>query len=104
MRDASGHVICGARGSSLAEFDGDGGTRTAVALFEWPQHHLVAPSDRQLHGGGTPPAEAAAGIPVGHLGDADDFGAVVAFLCSQQARFVTGTSLLVDGGAFPGLV
>ena len=59
---------------------------------------------RQLHGGGTPPAEAAAGIPVGHLGDADDFGAVVAFLCSQQARFVTGTSLLVDGGAFPGLV
>ncbi|MET0665196.1 MAG: SDR family oxidoreductase [Acidimicrobiales bacterium] len=59
---------------------------------------------RQLHGGGTPPAEAAAGIPVGHLGDADDFGAVVAFVCSQQARFVTGTSLLVDGGAFPGLV
>ncbi|MET0880936.1 MAG: SDR family oxidoreductase [Acidimicrobiales bacterium] len=59
---------------------------------------------RQLHGGETPPGEAAAGIPVGHLGDADDFGAVVAFLCSQQARFVTGTSLLVDGGAFPGLV
>jgi 3-oxoacyl-[acyl-carrier protein] reductase len=59
---------------------------------------------RQLHGGGTPSAEAAAGIPVGHLGDAEDFGAVVAFLCSQQARFVTGTSLLIDGGAFPGLV
>jgi len=59
---------------------------------------------RQLHGGGAPPAEAAAGIPVGHLGDAEDFGAVVAFLCSQQARFVTGTSVLIDGGAFPGLV
>ena len=59
---------------------------------------------RQLHGGGTPPAEAAAGIPVGHLGDAEDFGAVVAFLCSQQARLVTGTSVLIDGGAFPGLV
>jgi 3-oxoacyl-[acyl-carrier protein] reductase len=59
---------------------------------------------RQLHGGGTLPAAAAAGIPVGHLGDAHDFGAVVAFLCSRQARFVTGTSLLVDGGAFPGLV
>ena len=59
---------------------------------------------RQLHGGGTPPGEAAAGIPVGHLGDAEDFGAVVAFLCSQQARFVTGTSVLIDGGAFPGLV
>jgi 3-oxoacyl-[acyl-carrier protein] reductase len=56
---------------------------------------------RQLHGGDT--AGAAAGIPVGHLGDPDDFGAVVAFLCSRQAGFVTGTSLLVDGGAFPGL-
>ena len=49
---------------------------------------------RQLHGD-TRPA---------HIGDPDDFGAVVAFLCSEQARFVTGTGLLVDGGAFPGLV
>lgn len=59
---------------------------------------------RQLYGGDTPPPEAASAIPAGHLGDADDFGAVVAFLCAQQARFVTGTGLLVDGGAFPGLV
>jgi 3-oxoacyl-[acyl-carrier protein] reductase len=58
---------------------------------------------RQLYGG-PPPPEAAAAVPVGRLGDADDFGAVVAFLCSEQAGFVTGTSLLVDGGAFPGLV
>lgn len=59
---------------------------------------------RQLYSGATPPPEAAASIPVGRLGDADDFGAVVAFLCSAQAGFVTGTSLLVDGGAFPGLL
>ncbi len=58
---------------------------------------------RQLRGD-TPPDQAAAGVPVGHLGDPDDFGALTAFLCSQQAGFVTGTSLLVDGGAFPGLV
>jgi 3-oxoacyl-[acyl-carrier protein] reductase len=43
------------------------------------------------------------GIPVGHLGDADDFGAVAAFLCSQQAAFVTGAALIVDGGASAGL-
>jgi 3-oxoacyl-[acyl-carrier protein] reductase len=42
-------------------------------------------------------------IPAGRLGDADDFGAVVAFLCSEQARFITGTSVLVDGGATRGL-
>ena len=42
--------------------------------------------------------------PMRVLGDAEDFGAVVAFLCSQQARFVTGENVLVDGGAYAGLV
>jgi len=42
--------------------------------------------------------------PMRVLGDADDFGAVVAFLCSQQAKFVTGENVLVDGGAYAGLV
>jgi 3-oxoacyl-[acyl-carrier protein] reductase len=58
---------------------------------------------RQLHGD-VSPEDAARGIPVGRLGDPDDFGSIVAFLCSPQAGFVAGTSLLVDGGAFPGLV
>jgi 3-oxoacyl-[acyl-carrier protein] reductase len=42
--------------------------------------------------------------PMRVLGDAGDFGAVVAFLCSKQARFVTGENVLVDGGAYAGLV
>ncbi len=46
----------------------------------------------------------AAEIPAGFLGDAADFGAAAAFLCSRQARFITGTSLLVDGGASRGLL
>jgi 3-oxoacyl-[acyl-carrier protein] reductase len=46
----------------------------------------------------------ASGIPVGRLGRAEDFGDAVAFLCSEPASFVTGTSLLVDGGAYPGLL
>ncbi|MCC5951892.1 MAG: SDR family oxidoreductase [Acidimicrobiia bacterium] len=44
-----------------------------------------------------------ADVPSGRLGDPGDFGAVVAFLCSQQAGFVTGTALPVDGGATRGL-
>jgi 3-oxoacyl-[acyl-carrier protein] reductase len=44
-----------------------------------------------------------ADIPVGELGDPADFGAVAAFLCSQQARFITGAALVVDGGASRGL-
>ena len=43
-------------------------------------------------------------IPTGTLGDPKDFGKVAAFLCSDAAKFVTGTGLLVDGGQFPGLV
>lgn len=38
------------------------------------------------------------------MGDADDFGSVVTFLCSDQARFVTGLQLHVDGGAYSGLL
>ncbi len=43
-------------------------------------------------------------VPAGALGTADDFGKAVAFLCSQPARFITGTSLLLDGGAYTGLI
>lgn len=39
----------------------------------------------------------------GPLGRADDFGAIVTFLCSEQAKFVTGVQLHVDGGAYAGL-
>ncbi|MFD1795150.1 SDR family oxidoreductase [Paracoccus aurantiacus] len=39
-----------------------------------------------------------AGIPVGRYGSAMDFGAACAFLCSQQAQFIVGQNLLVDGG------
>ncbi len=47
--------------------------------------------------------EVAKGIPVGFVGTAEDFGQAVAFLCSQQARFITGTGLLIDGGVGKGL-
>jgi 3-oxoacyl-[acyl-carrier protein] reductase len=56
---------------------------------------------KQLHGGDT--EGAARGIPAGKVGDPADFGAVVAFLCSQHAQFITGAALPVDGGAYAGL-
>ena len=40
----------------------------------------------------------------GRLGDPEDFGAVVAFLCSQQAGFVSGAALQVDGAGTLGLL
>jgi 3-oxoacyl-[acyl-carrier protein] reductase len=56
---------------------------------------------RQLHGGDL--SGAAAAIPAGSVGDPADFGAAVAFLCSERARFITGVALPVDGGSFAGL-
>lgn len=53
--------------------------------------------------GGAHLEETLQGIPAGRLGDADDFGAVAAFLCSEPAAFICGASLVVDGGASRGL-
>jgi len=47
-------------------------------------------------------AERARANPAGRYGDPAELGAACAFLCSAQAGFVTGQSLLVDGGGFPG--
>jgi 3-oxoacyl-[acyl-carrier protein] reductase len=37
-------------------------------------------------------------LPAGRFGDPKDFGTTAAFLCSQQANYITGQSLVVDGG------
>ena len=44
------------------------------------------------------------GIPAGMMGRADDFGAIAAFVSSDHARFLTGTAIHVDGGAYAGLL
>jgi 2-hydroxycyclohexanecarboxyl-CoA dehydrogenase len=43
--------------------------------------------------------EIAKNIPVGHLGTGADIAAAVGFLCSEQAGFITGQVLGVNGGA-----
>jgi 3-oxoacyl-[acyl-carrier protein] reductase len=57
---------------------------------------------RSLYGGDL--SGAAAATPTGVLGRPEDFGAVATFLCSDQARFITGAALQVDGGAYRALL
>jgi len=42
-------------------------------------------------------------IPAGRLGSPREFGAVVAFLASEQASYINGETVLVDGGMYRGL-
>jgi len=42
-------------------------------------------------------------VPTRSIGDAADFGSIVAFLCSEPAKYVTGTGIRVDGGRTLGL-
>lgn len=57
-------------------------------------------TDRMIELGGGDPS----GVPLARLGRPEDFGEVVAFLCSEPAGYVTGASLGVDGGVWPGLL
>ncbi len=41
-------------------------------------------------------------IPVQRFGTPEEFGAICAFLCSQQAGYMTGQNVLADGGAYAG--
>lgn len=49
-------------------------------------------------------AQARERIPARRFGDPAEFGQACAFLCSAQAGFITGQSLLIDGGAYPGVL
>ncbi len=41
-------------------------------------------------------------IPASRYGDPREFGELCAFLASAYAGYITGQSILIDGGAFPG--
>jgi NAD(P)-dependent dehydrogenase (short-subunit alcohol dehydrogenase family) len=46
-------------------------------------------------------AEKGARVPLGRIGRAEEFAATACFLCSDEAGYVTGTAINVDGGACP---
>lgn len=49
-------------------------------------------------------AEMLAPVPAGRFGTPEEFGAACAFLCSEQAGYITGQNLSVDGGGYDGLI
>jgi len=41
---------------------------------------------------------AAEGVPAGRLGQPEEYGDLVAFICSERAAYLTGTVIPLDGG------
>ncbi len=51
-----------------------------------------------------PVADVIRGLPAQRMGSPEEFGALVAFLASERASYITGVTLCVDGGAHRGLM
>ncbi len=49
-------------------------------------------------------AEEESSIPAKRIGQPEEFGKACAFLCSAHAGYITGQNLLIDGGAYPGVL
>ncbi len=57
------------------------------------EHHLQTTDDPEAAREAT-----AAAHPLGHMGEPDDIAWAVVYLASDEAKFVTGAELVVDGG------
>jgi len=74
---------------------------TGITVNNIPPSGIETPMQHQSQAAGLLPRneQMAAGIPVGHLGTGDDIAAAVGFLCSEEAGFITGQVLGVNGGS-----
>jgi 3-oxoacyl-[acyl-carrier protein] reductase len=77
---------------SLAQELGSRGVRANVVAPGYVKTQLtdVIPADAR--------AKMLGLTPLGRLGDPEDVAGAVRFLCSDEAAFITGVVLLVDGG------
>jgi 3-oxoacyl-[acyl-carrier protein] reductase len=77
---------------SLARELGSRGVRANVVAPGYVKTRLTDAIPEELQG------VMLANTPLGRLGDPEDVAGAVRFLCSDEASFITGEVLLVDGG------
>ncbi|SEP64954.1 3-oxoacyl-[acyl-carrier protein] reductase [Streptomyces sp. yr375] len=77
-RQLAGELGPGVRVNSVSP----GLVRTELARFMWEPRET----------------EIAAGLPLGRIGEPQDVAGAVLWLCSDEARWITGADLVVDGG------
>ncbi|MEJ8570618.1 SDR family oxidoreductase [Microbaculum marinum] len=100
--------LTGAMASLAREVARDGITVNNVLPGLMDTGALKRVYDAQAKRQGITPDQAktamAESVPMGRLGEADDFGPVCAFLCSRHASYMTGQNITVDGGLVRALI
>jgi len=87
-------------GKMLALEGGPDGVRSNVLCpgDTWPgMRHMAPPGEQDRPESGDWPVP-----PIGRIGEAGDVAAAAVFYASDEASFITGTTLLVDGGMTAG--
>jgi 3-oxoacyl-[acyl-carrier protein] reductase len=93
-------AVTGLSKTLAAEVARDGITVNTVAPGRILTDRLTS-----LYGGDaeTTRREAVGDVPAGRVGEPYDMGDAIAYLCSDRAGYITGTTLQVDGGLVRGL-
>ena len=93
LSNATRAGVAGAVRTLAREVARDGVTVNNVLPGSFATERLV-----ELHGSAEAVAQRGQASSMGRIGEPDELGAVIAFLASRQASYLTGASILVDGG------
>jgi 3-oxoacyl-[acyl-carrier protein] reductase len=85
------HAVWGLTKAFAVEFGANGITANIIAPGSFPAHHVDIATDAKF-------SALLKANPSGRLGNAEDIGGMVAYLCSENGSFVNGQMLQINGG------
>ncbi len=106
---AGSHAVAGLSGYVASKFGLEGLTRVAAldSAHLGVRVNALAPgpilTDALERAGERVQARVAASVPLGRVGEVSDVADAALWLASDASRFITGSTLLVDGGVVAGV-